>query len=183
MRMLVISDTHGYLEAARLVIIERGPWDQIVHLGDSLQDVVDLAAELQVNITAVPGNNEYPGAGPGADEKALVFELEGFRFYALHGHEMDVNPYAGEDIFQAALREIANRAKFARAQVALFGHTHQPLLRDQDGILLVNPGAIGLGDQKKSYADLSLIPGRLEVRILDYENNREIFATTIRSLL
>ena len=164
LRLLVISDTHGYTALARRAITERGPWDQVLHLGDSLLDAVDLAASLHRDIAAVPGNNEY-GPLP-AHHDHLVFDLGGVRFYALHGHDLDVNPYAGDDRLEADLAAIAGRARRAGARVALFGHTHQPLIRELNGVLLVNPGALGLCDRKPSYAAIQVYgPGRVEAAI------------------
>ncbi len=40
MRLLVISDTHGHLDSSRKVIEERGPWDHVIHLGDSALDAL-----------------------------------------------------------------------------------------------------------------------------------------------
>ena len=164
MRLLVISDTHGYLDAARSVVRELGPWDHVVHLGDSALDAVALAAELGIDILALRGNNEYPESPPSKD--ALVFEAGGVGFYALHGHDLDVNHWdAGLDRDLAA---IARRADEAGARVALFGHTHVPLVRTLNQVLLVNPGAMSLGDQKKTYAEITVDDGRVQAKIREW---------------
>jgi putative phosphoesterase len=165
MRLLVISDTHGYLDAARAVVRELGPWDHVVHLGDSALDAVALAAELGIDILALRGNNEYPGSPPSED--ALTFEAGGVGFYALHGHDLDVNHWDGS--LDQALAEIARRAEEAGAGVALFGHTHVPLVRTLSGILLVNPGAMSLGDQKKTYAEITAEDGKARAEIREWE--------------
>ena len=150
LRLLVISDTHGYLEAAKKVIIERGPWDHVIHLGDSALDAVSLAADLGIDVVALRGNNEYPGSP--AFEDALKFTAGGASFYALHGHELDLNPW--DQGLEEKLAELAARAREAGARVALFGHTHQPLVRELDGVLIVNPGGLGLGDRRRTCAEL-----------------------------
>jgi putative phosphoesterase len=154
MRVLVISDTHGYLAAARRVIKERGPWDHIIHLGDSALDAITLAAELQIDILAVPGNNEHaPWTG---HHQELLFDLHGLRFLALHGHELDLNPW--DSSLEKKLAHLARRGRNQNATVVLFGHTHVPLIRRIDDVLLVNPGAMGAGDQRKTYAGLVISP-------------------------
>lgn len=150
MRLLVISDTHGYLEAAKKVIRERGPWEHVVHLGDSALDAVSLAADLGIDVIALRGNNEYPDSP--AFEDALMFTAGGASFYALHGHELDLNPWDRD--LEEKLAELASRARQAGARAALFGHTHQPLVRELAGVLIINPGGLGLGDQRKTYAEL-----------------------------
>jgi uncharacterized protein len=156
-RILSIADTHGFLDAARTVIRERGPWDHIVHLGDAVMDAVDLAAELNVDVAAVFGNNEYTPATGHRD--ALVFEAGGARFYAVHGHQLDLNPW-GHGLDQK-LAELARRAAAAGAAVALFGHTHVPLVTTVAGVLLINPGAMSAGDQKKTYAAITVAGGKI----------------------
>jgi len=168
MRVLVISDTHGYLETTRQVIRERGPWDHIIHLGDSVLDAVELAADLGVDITTVRGNNEYPGAPDTND--VLVFDVGPARFYAIHGHELDINPYAGDDRMEENLKEIAKKAKQAGAKTALFGHTHQPLIKELDGVLLVNPGGMGLGDKRKTCAAIEVEEsGSINAELMEME--------------
>lgn len=163
MRLLVISDTHGYTDAARRVIIEKGPWDLIVHLGDSVLDAVELASDLGVDVTAIRGNNEYPGSPDTCDE--LIFEAGGVKFYAIHGHD-DINPYAGDGRMEEALSEIAHRASRAGAGAALFGHTHKALVLERGGVVLVNPGGMGLGDQSKTYAEITSDgPGTISAEI------------------
>ena len=148
MRLLVISDTHGHLDSSRKVIEERGPWDHLIHLGDSALDAVSLAADLSVDIMALRGNNEYPGAPDPKDE--LIFDAGGVRFFAVHGHQPDMNFWDRD--FEHGLAEISRRAAEAGARVALFGHTHVPLIRELGGVLIINPGGLGLGDRKRTYA-------------------------------
>ena len=164
MRLLVISDTHGYLDFFRKAVSLEGPWDQIVHLGDSVLDAVELAVELGVDVAALRGNNEYSGAGAEADEE-LVFEAGGVRFYAEHGHAQDLNPYAGDERLELGLRELCARARERGAAVCLFGHTHQPLVRREGDLLLVNPGGAGLGDKRRSYAEIIVNNGEARAEI------------------
>jgi len=165
MRLLVISDTHGYLGSARRAIAELGPWDQIVHLGDSLLDAVALAVEVGIDIVAVRGNNEFPGGEESAD--VLVFAAAGVQFYAVHGHLQDFNGYDAPERQEQSHRELARRAREAGASVALFGHTHQPLLRELEGVLVLNPGGMSLGDQVRTCAAVEVDgPGRVRARIV-----------------
>ena len=143
MRLMVISDTHGHVKAAVRAWREYGPWDQVVHLGDSLGDAVALAADIRNDVLAIRGNNECPAAGSG-DE--IFFAADGVHFYATHGHLFDLNAWGGD--FEARLHLLSERGRSGGAEVALFGHTHQPMVRVVDGVMLVNPGAMGLGDRK-----------------------------------
>lgn len=151
MDLLVISDTHGHTKDAVQVICSRS-WDHVIHLGDTALDAVSLAAELGIDVVALRGNNEYPDS-PSLDEE-LIFDAGGVKFYAIHGHELDINPWDGK--MEDSLLLLSQRAEEAGARVALFGHTHEPLVREINGVLLVNPGGLGLGDKKKTYAVVSI---------------------------
>jgi len=166
MRMLVMADTHGWLAGAKKAVLSHGPWDHVVHLGDSILDAVDLSAELKIDITAVRGNNEYPGS-PDYHER-LVFEAGGKRFLAIHGHELDLNPWSSG--FEEGLAKLAEMARETGSDAVLFGHTHRPMVKEAEGILLVNPGGLGLGDNKPSFAEVTVKnEGRMEAKIVEIE--------------
>jgi hypothetical protein len=130
-RVLVTSDTHvggsrrgrklpkGLLEAA-------GHADRILHGGDLIDpDVLhELAAYAPVD--AVAGNcDPLDGARP----VHATVELGPIAVGMVH----DPGPEEGR---RARLRE-----RFRGCRVVVFGHTHLPVCRDEDGLLLLNPGS------------------------------------------
>ena len=103
--------------------------DVVLHLGDCSSDAEDLSFAFEnVEFVSVPGNCDY---APGA-LTSLTPEFDGVRIFMTHGHLFGVKRELG------ALLE---KAKQAGAAVCLFGHTHQSLLLQQDGLWLMNPGA------------------------------------------
>ena len=69
--------------------------------------------------------------------------------------------------------------QIGRPHVPLFcvGHTHWPLIRQLDGTLVVNVGAVGMpfdGDQRASYGQFTWRAGHWHAQIirLDYDRNR-----------
>jgi len=47
-----------------------------------------------------------------------------------------------------------------RPRVVIFGHTHQPFLREQEGIIYLNPGALGnVPAEQRSYAVITIREG------------------------
>jgi putative phosphoesterase len=61
------------------------------------------------------------------------------------------------------------RARFPRARVVCFGHTHLPVCEDRDGLLLLNPGSPTERRRAPwhSYAELEIGPGEaLHARIV-----------------
>lgn len=132
--MGVISDTHIYAGSQRQIddgvksLFERAGVDLIVHLGDAnTRDVLVELAELSP-LLAVVGNN---------DEEDLQYTLPttlrftvGDRtFAAIHGH-------GGRSAKDVAVERWAGKV-----DCVLFGHSHMPLIEQERGTILFNPGS------------------------------------------
>ena len=130
-RILVVSDSHGDRRSLRAILERHADADAVFHLGDGAADMDALAQEFpSVRVYQVGGNCDsllrlYP------EEQEVV--LGGARFFAVHGHRFGVK--------SSPLRLLLT-AKERDARVALFGHTHQPLIHGEEGLCLVNPGSV-----------------------------------------
>jgi putative phosphoesterase len=131
-RILIISDTHGYVEPLAAVFrwaAERG-LDRGLFLGDGFVDL-EPAAQASGTVfawSAVRGNMDK--AGP----LSAVVEAAGRRLYLAHGHGLGLE--FGFEILAANVRD-------AGAEAALFGHTHVPRFDFFDGLFFLNPGSVG----------------------------------------
>ena len=116
MKILVLSDTHAYLENARAVLARlQGKVDAVFHLGDHDDDAVALQQEFpKLPFHYVKGNNDYRVDTP---SQKLV-RLGGKTLLLTHGHKQRV--YWNYDT-------ISYWAEEQGADVVLFGHTHMPL--------------------------------------------------------
>ncbi|NLM52278.1 MAG: metallophosphoesterase [Firmicutes bacterium] len=135
MRIGVISDTHIPTRARHLpaVLFEHfADVDLILHAGDLVdpQVLVDLAAIAPVE--AVAGNMDSPELQNKLGSKKIL-ELAGFRIGLTHGHLGSYRHHTP----QRALSIFAQDA----VDVVIFGHSHQPYLKKEKGILLFNPGS------------------------------------------
>ena len=132
--------------------IERLRPDAVIHLGDHLEDAESMESVFSgVDFYHVPGNCDYFTNVP----PSLTVSLDGVRVFLTHGHLFGVK--SGLDTLAAAAKDMG-------AQLALFGHTHQALLEERDGIMLLNPGTAGrLG--RSSYAVAELKNGRFSCRL------------------
>lgn len=129
MKLLLLSDTHRELNAAKEAILRERP-DAVLHLGDHAIDAYELAQEFYATpIAYMRGNCDGPF--PNCAETYLR-TLAGVRIFAAHGHRYGVKTSPMR--FWYAARE-------NDARLAAFGHTHEPLCREENGIWLVNPGA------------------------------------------
>jgi putative phosphoesterase len=128
-RLVVLSDTHlaRGIELPRRLTRAIADTDVVIHLGDFTG--TDLANELESTgkLVAVHGNcdvtairNSYP------TRRDLV--VEGKVIRCIHG---DVGGRTA-DAAAAAERD---------ADVVLYGHSHMPKIRKEDGVLLFNPGS------------------------------------------
>ena len=118
----VISDTHGLLRPEALEALHGV--ERILHAGDVGTPEVLRGLEQIAPVIAVRGNNDK---GAWAEELPHweAVEFERVSIYMIHDvKEMDVSP-AG--IFH----------------VVVSGHSHKPSVKEQRGVLYVNPGSVG----------------------------------------
>ena len=140
MKILVFSDSHGHLSRV-MEFYNKTRCQAVIFLGDGLRDAQNLySVSGSVPVYMVCGNCDF-FAGGTPDMQLL--ELEGRRVLITHGHRQNV---------KSGLLELKSAALRSHADIALFGHTHQSVLTEQDGLLLANPGAASCG----KYAVLTL---------------------------
>ena len=122
----------------------------VILLGDCAPDADYLRKKLQIpDVYAVRGNCDFPGCAP-EEMSGVLFRGNGPKFIACHGHRYDVkmNPLS-----------LLYRAREIGASAAFYGHTHIPALDREEGVLLINPGALKDG----RYAIVRLDRGALKV--------------------
>lgn len=131
MLIAVVSDTHRvqkYIEKAKEYLKEASI---IIHLGDNIEDVEYLKEGFKGDIYAVKGNCDFKNTYP----MEQVIDIEGIRIFMTHGHNYGV---------KMSLNNIYYKAKESNVDIVLFGHTHQHLIIEEDGITFMNPGSISL---------------------------------------
>lgn len=119
----VISDTHGLVRPQALDTL-RGS-DLIIHAGDiGTPEVLDELNAI-APVFAVRGNVD---TGAWADNLPVseVVQAGDKLLYVLHNlDELDLDPLA------------------ATMHAVITGHSHRPMMREQDGVLYFNPGSAG----------------------------------------
>ncbi|MBR0464519.1 MAG: metallophosphoesterase [Clostridia bacterium] len=135
MRFIVVTDSHFERpELMNLVqeVERRRDIDALFHLGDVEADAEYLRGRLSVPVYGVPGNCDFNRVDPA--ERSV--NLGGVTIFYCHGHTLGV---------KLSLQRLYYRACEAGAQIALFGHTHARCLRRENGVWLLNPGALADG--------------------------------------
>lgn len=120
-RVGVISDTHGYLDAKVEGVF--GDTDLIVHAGDIGHPEILAALEAIAPVTAVKGNMDR---GPWADKlpAAAMLTAGGLTLYVLHDkNQLDLIPTSAD------------------IRAVITGHSHCPSLETRDGVIFLNPGS------------------------------------------
>lgn len=158
----ILSDSHDHLEnvvAAAHVFNERGA-ELVLHLGDWIAPFVPVyltktAPEpLRCPLKGIFGNNDgdhflfldviaRQQIGVQIHKTVLGLEIDGRRILCYHGTDP----------------EITEALVACRHYDAVFtGHTHMPLVRQVEGVLHVNPGAVSgiQGGQPRRSATVAL---------------------------
>jgi putative phosphoesterase len=144
MKLLIVSDTHGRLSCVQKLerrIQEERP-DRIIHLGDYLyngprngvpddydplavSDILNRYARITIGVRGNCDSRidktllKFP-----MSEDSRVVYLNGFRCDLIHG-----------DLVSSELLEVQ------RGDILLFGHTHVPMLKKNEGVVYFNPGS------------------------------------------
>ena len=147
-KVLVISDNQRRTELMSAIVDLVKPVDLIVHCGDvEVSHIVQLLSErADCPVYVVSGNNDYLGEYPPVE----TFMLGEHRVLLTHGHKYRV---------YSDLTPLYYLAEQEKADIVLFGHLHIPIIRKDNGILLVNPGSLTYPRQSNglpSYGMLTL---------------------------
>ena len=119
----VISDTHGLLRPQLLPAL--AGVEHILHAGHVGDPNILTELERIAPVTAIRGNVDT--SGPCSSLPATeAIELAGCLIYMVHSiDDLDLHPQP------------------AGIGVVLYGHSHEPLMEHEDGVLYLNPGSVG----------------------------------------
>jgi putative phosphoesterase len=130
LKILIFSDTHGYL---REIPYLRHPdeYDYLIYLGDGYEEVEKMALSYGIDnkFIAVTGNCDF---APSVSRQKL-FEIGSVRIFITHGDLYNV---------KKDYQKIFAKARELNADIAMFGHTHYADHQVIEGIHLFNPGSV-----------------------------------------
>ncbi len=180
MRILIASDIHGRLQAAKKlerVVLGLKP-EKVLLLGDFLYNgprngvpedydpmgTANILNRLAPIVTAIRGNCDSR-----VDESLLRFPLEDSRVLYLNGFRCDL---IHGDLLTSDLIRVD------RGDILMYGHTHVPVLKKKDGVFFVNPGSIAFPKEGFPPTYAVMDGGHFEIRSLEDEScvlNFDIF--------
>lgn len=133
MKLLIISDTHKEFENLIKIMDTENP-EAVIFCGDITEDAEELSYVYRdIPFVIVKGNCDYHDR---KNEDEILLELKGKKILVTHGHLYHV---------KQGYIELEIRAREIGADVALFGHTHRPYLKEGE-VVLFNPGAVVNGE-------------------------------------
>ena len=145
MKVLICSDTHRRHDNYIKVVEKEGPFDFLIHCGDTEGGEYLISQTACCPCEIVMGNNDFFSNLP----RDAFFELGGRKIWVTHGH----NYYVSLDT--AIIEEEA----IARgADVVMFGHTHRPVI-EEGNVLCINPGSLSYprqANRRPSYIVLNI---------------------------
>lgn len=133
-KILIVSDTHGQLRRFKEMLEKTGRPDRLLHLGDAegQQEEIERLAGCPVDI--VRGNCDCDFDIP----QDKLIDIGKYRVFLTHGHRYQVN---------FGTQTLEEAARLRGADIAVYGHTHVPLIRQGKDLTVLNPGSLSLPRQ------------------------------------
>ena len=153
--VVILSDTHYNIAPLQKLSTVLSECDYIIHLGDMVSDGRMLARDYPGKTYLVAGNNDFSGG-----EAQIVLEVEGRRIFACHGHRYGV---------KEGTARLVSEAKKNLCDVALYGHTHEADVHEQEGVLVVNPGCMTRYSPRQTYCYLVIHQKKAVATIVDLQ--------------
>lgn len=129
MKILVISDTHGHMDALKLVMQKESPFDMLIHCGDIEGQEHEISRMAACPCYMVSGNNDWASWL----KREITTEIDTYRVFITHGHRYGVS---------LGRERIREEAQSREADICLFGHTHRPVVDTDGKLTLMNPGSL-----------------------------------------
>ncbi len=122
-RVGVISDTHGLLRPEALAAMQGS--DVIIHAGDVGKPEILEALEAIAPVYTVRGNVDH---NPWTDRlpRSVAVEIGEATIFVVHNiDDLNIDPAA------------------AGFGMVVYGHSHNPAIEEEDGVIYLNPGSAG----------------------------------------
>jgi putative phosphoesterase len=156
-RIGVLGDSHGDLRSINQAVSLAGAVDLWLHTGDFCRDAMVLATLTTAQVLMVAGNCD----GRSEAKPDEFVELAGFHIWLTHGHRHGV---------KQDTHDLADWALRYEADIVVYGHTHQALVKSDAGILLFNPGSTVLPRRGKKgtfgVLELSEQPSKINPQLI-----------------
>ncbi|KAJ49178.1 hypothetical protein BD780_003142 [Clostridium tetanomorphum] len=160
MKIGIISDTHITKHSEDInKIIDKyfKEVDMIIHVGDFNSIDVINNIKKKKKFVGVYGNNDSSSVKQYLNEKEII-SVEGYKIGLFHGHGDKKN----------VIDRAYEKFKDNKVDIIIFGHSHQPIIKTKNKILMLNPGSPRRKFKERwySYMQLELGKKKIEARII-----------------
>lgn len=126
MKILITSDIHKDLKSLNHILEKEKNIKTHLDAGDSNlnNNILD-----EKNILSVKGNTDFFSKLP----IQRLLTLDNKKILVIHGHTLRVKFH---------LHNLVDYAKTLKVDICIFGHTHKQFLKEAEGIIFLNPGAV-----------------------------------------
>ncbi|RXI57369.1 YfcE family phosphodiesterase [Clostridium tetani] len=160
MKIGIISDTHVTKKVENIDKLLKDYFydvDTIIHVGDFNSLEVIKRIKNKKKFIGVHGNNDsrdIKGVLPMKD----IIKIEGYKIGLFHGHGGSKN----------TLDRAYDEFKDDKVDIIIFGHSHQPIIKTRNKILMINPGSPmrKLKERWYSYVLLELDKKKIEAKMV-----------------
>lgn len=155
MKLLVMSDSHRNVGFMKYAVEQTRP-EAVLHLGDHYGDACELNRMFpEIEFQMVKGNCDFQ---EGIDSE-LLLTYDNVKIFMAHGHQFGV---------KNGLDKFMGKARRKGAALALFGHTHNALLLEKQGIWIMNPGQMerNYNNSPSSYGVITINGGAINCEIV-----------------
>ena len=137
MKVLIVSDTHRKDDSLYKIITESGPFDMLIHLGDSegSEEKITGWAGENCQVHMVLGNNDF-FSDPDREKEITIGK---YRILLTHGHYYNVS---------LGVERLELEARERNLDIVMYGHTHRPFYEVHNGVIVLNPGSLSYPRQE-----------------------------------
>jgi hypothetical protein len=134
MKVLIVSDTHKKNDTYLNLLQLHRP-DMVIHCGDAEGSELLLTQAADCPVYIVLGNNDFFSQLP----RELEINVGKYKVWVTHGHNYRVS--MGNEW-------IKHEAVARGVDIVCYGHTHRPVIDQDDEVIAVNPGSLSYPRQE-----------------------------------
>ena len=135
MKILIVSDTHGRNNGYLDLLEQSEKMDMVIHCGDVEGSEYLISESSGCKTVIVQGNNDYFSDLP----REMIVKLGKYKALVTHGHAYYVN---------MGYEHLVREAKKRKVDMVIYGHTHRPVITEENGIKVLNPGSLAYPRQE-----------------------------------
>ena len=129
MKVLIVSDTHRNEDNLISALTQEKNLDLLIHCGDVEGAEYEIEHYAGCNTVFVAGNNDFFSRLP----RDLELTVEDYKVWVTHGHNYYLNTNT---------EYIRKEARLRGMDIAIYGHTHRPVIEKKDDLIVINPGSL-----------------------------------------